>query len=48
MTLYNGYTNEELLIEALHSTDPLVIALAGRLADAIDEVEFYKQELENV
>lgn len=48
MTLYNGYTNEELLVEALHSHDPLVVALAGRLADALDEIEFYKQELPNV
>ena len=47
MTMYNGYTNEELLVEALHSRDPLVVALAGRLADAIDEIEYFKEELDN-
>lgn len=47
MTQYNGYTNEELLVEALHSHDPLVVALAARLADAIDEVAYYKETYED-
>jgi len=48
MTFYNRYTNEELLTEALHSPDPLVAALAGRLADAEDKIQALQEEIENV